>query len=69
MDVSGVVMTIVSVTIGVILIGTLMIPQVTNVMSDLQDSHPDWADLLGVVVICSIIGLIAVALYAFKSKN
>ena len=62
-------MTIVSVTIGVILIGSLMIPQVTNVMSDLSETHPDWADLLGVVVICSIIGLIAVALYAFKSKN
>ena len=69
MDVSGVVMTIVSVTIGVILIGSLMIPQVTSVMSSLQADHPDWADLLGVVVICSIIGLIAVALYAFKSKN
>ena len=62
-------MTIVSVTIGVILIGSLMIPQVTNVMSDLSESHSDWADLLGVVVICSIIGLIAVSLYAFKSKN
>lgn len=69
MDVSGVVMTIVSVTIGVILIGSLMIPQVTTVMSTLSSTHKDWADLLGVVVICSIIGLIAVALYAFKSKN
>lgn len=69
MDVSSVVMTVVAVTIGVILIGNLMIPQVTNIMADLQETHSDWADLLGVVVICSIVGLVAVALYAFKSKS
>lgn len=69
MDVSSVVMTVVAVTIGVILIGNLMIPQVTSIMSDLSETHQDWADLLGVVVICSIVGLVAVALYAFKSKS
>lgn len=69
MDVSSVVMTVVAVTIGVILIGNLMIPQVTGIMADLQETHSDWADLLGVVVICSIVGLVAVALYAFKSKS
>lgn len=69
MDVSSVVMTVISVTLGVILIGNLMIPQVTDVMKDIETDHSDWADLLGVVVICSIVGLVAVALYAFKSKN
>lgn len=69
MDVSSVVMTVISVTLGVILIGNLMIPQVTDVMGDIEEDHGDWADLLGVVVICSIVGLVAVALYAFKSKN
>lgn len=69
MDVSNVVMTVVAVTIGVMLIGSLMIPQVTQVMADLQTDHPDWASLLGVVVVCSIIGLVAVSLYAFKNKN
>ncbi len=69
MDVSSVVMTVISVTLGVILIGNLMIPQVTDVMDDIKEDHDDWADLLGVVVICSIVGLVAVALYAFKSKN
>lgn len=66
MDVSSVVMSVVAVTIGVMLIGSLMIPQVTQVMDDLQETHSDWASLLGVVVVCSIIGLVAVALYTFK---
>lgn len=66
MDVSSVVMSVVAVTVGVMLIGSMMIPQVTKVMSDLEASHPDWASLLGVVVVCSIIGLVAVALYTFK---
>lgn len=66
MDVSSVVVSVVAVTVGVMLIGSLMIPQVTSVMADLQESHSDWASLLGVVVVCSIVGLIAVALYTFK---
>lgn len=78
MDVSSVVMTIVSITIGVLLIGSLMLPQITSLMSKLSGEesaenplggHDDWASMLGVLVICTIIGLIAVALYAFKSKN
>lgn len=67
MDVSNVVMTIVSVTVGVLLIGSLLIPQAEQVIADLQADHPDWAGLLGVVVICSIISLVIVALYAFKN--
>lgn len=69
MDVSGVVMTIVSVTVGVLLIGSLLIPQAEQVIAGLQTDHPDWAGLLGVVVICSIISLVVVALYAFKNSK
>lgn len=69
MDVSSVVMTVVAVTIGVLLIGNLLIPQVSSVMADLEETHSDWAALFGVVVICSIVGLVAVALYAFKGKS
>ena len=54
MDVSGVVMTIVSVTVGVLLIGSLLIPQAEQVIAGLQTDHPDWAGLLGVVVICTL---------------
>lgn len=66
MDVSSVVMAVVSVTVGILLVGSLLIPQASQVMADLQESHSDWASLIGVVVVCSIIGLVAVALYTFK---
>lgn len=69
MDVSTVVMTIVAVTIGVMLIGSLLIPQAETVIDKLKTDHSDWAALFGVVVICSIISLVVVALYAFKSKS
>lgn len=69
MDVSTVVMTIVAVTIGVMLIGSLLIPQAETVINKLKTDHSDWAALFGVVVICSIISLVVVALYAFKSKS
>lgn len=66
MDVSSVVMAVVSVTVGILLVGSLLIPQASQVMADLQDAHSDWASLIGVVVVCSIVGLVAVALYTFK---
>ena len=69
MDVSSVVMSIVAVTIGVVLIGSLLIPNVISTINGLPSGHEDWGNLLSIVVICSIIGLIAVALYAFKSKS
>lgn len=69
MDVSSVVITVVAVTVGVMLIGSLLIPQVDTVVNNIKTAHKDWADLLSVVVVCSIIGLVAVALYAFKSSK
>lgn len=68
MDVSTVVMTVVAVTVGIMLIGSLLIPQAETVINKLQQNHSDWAALFGVVVICSIISLVVVALYAFKNK-
>lgn len=69
MDVSSVVITVVAVTVGVMLIGSLLIPQVDKVVTNISASHKDWADLLSVVVVCAIIGLVAVALYAFKGSR
>ena len=69
MDVSSVVMSIVAVTIGVVLIGSLLIPNVISTINNMPSGHDDWGNLLSIVVICSIVGLIAVALYAFKSKS
>lgn len=69
MDVSSVVITVVAVTVGVMLIGSLLIPQVDKVVTNISATHKDWADLLSVVVVCAIIGLVAVALYAFKGSR
>lgn len=72
MDVRTVVMTVVSITVGVILVGTLLVPQAQEVIADLQESGGDgstWASLLGVVVMVSIIGLVLVAVYGFSERS
>lgn len=63
-------MTIVSVTIGVILVGSLLIPTASEVIDDLTAAGQDsWASLVGVVVVMTLISLVVVALYAWTSKN
>jgi len=70
MDVRNVVMTIVAITIGVILVGTLLVPEAQNVISDLTTKgEGTWARLLGVVVMVSIIGLVLVSVYGFSDKK
>lgn len=68
MDVKTVVTTIVAITIGVMLIGSLLIPIASDVMADLEGTHSNWANLIGVVVVVSIVSLVAVALYSYTSK-
>lgn len=68
MDVRNTVLTIVSVTIGVILVGSLLIPQSSQVVSDLEEDHPEWASLVSLVVTITIIGLVVAALYMYTSK-
>ena len=63
-------MTIVSVTIGVILVGSLLVPTASEVIDDLTAAGQDsWASLVGVVVVMTLISLVVVALYAWTSKN
>lgn len=70
MDVKTVVGTIVAVTIGVILVGSLLVPQATEVIDSLKtDGYGSWANLVSVVVVVTIISLIMVALYSYTSKN
>lgn len=68
MDVKDVVTTIVAVTVGVLLIGTLLVPQAQSVIDTLNkvESQKGWASLVGVVVIVSIISLVVIALHAYK---
>lgn len=70
MDVRSTVITIVSVTIGVILVGSLLVPQASSVISDLQEQdHGDWASLISLVVTITIIGIVVAALYMYTSSR
>ena len=61
--------TIVAVTIGVILIGSLLIPMASGVIDDLQETHPEWASLVGLTVTITIIGIVIVGLYAYSNSK
>lgn len=70
MDVRSTVITIVSVTIGVILVGSLLVPQAAAVIQKLQDeSHGEWASLISLVVTITIIGIVVAALYMYTSSR
>lgn len=70
MDVRQVVMTIIAITVGVLLVGTLLIPQAQSVIEDLTNSgQGTWASLIGVVVMISIIGLVLVSVYGFSDRK
>lgn len=70
MDVRSTVITIVSVTIGVILVGSLLVPQAASVIKDLQDQeHGEWASLVSLVVTITIIGIVVAALYMYTSTR
>lgn len=70
MDVRSTVITIVSVTIGVILVGSLLVPQAASVIEKLQnEDHGDWASLVSLVVTITIIGIVVAALYMYTSSR
>lgn len=71
LTVSNVVLTIIAIAIGLTLIGSLLSPIAVSVMSDLTDLGGDgitWANLVGVTVIISILGLIIVAVNSYTKK-
>ena len=70
MDVRQVVMTIIAITVGVLLTGTLLVPQAQSVIEDLTEhGQGTWASLIGVVVMISIIGLVLVSVYGFSDRK
>lgn len=72
LSVNTVVLTVVAVAVGLIMIGSLLAPIATDVMSDMIDLGGDganWADLVGVTVVMSILALIVMAINSYtKSK-
>lgn len=68
LGVNSVVLTVVAVSVGLILIGSLLAPIATDVMADLVDLGADgqrWADLVGVTVVCAILALIVLAVNSY----
>lgn len=70
MDVRTVVITIVSVTVGVMLTCSLLIPIAQEQIDALNTAgQSSWAALVGVVVMVTLISLVVVALYSYTDKR
>ena len=76
LSINGTVLTIVSVAVGLILVGSLLAPIAQDVMDDLTHEtggvadYTDgatWASLVGVLVLFSIIGLLIVAVNGYTN--
>lgn len=70
MDVRSTVLTIVSVTVAVILVGSLLIPQVDNTLANLTaDQNSEYGPLIKLTATITIIGIIVAALYMYTSRR
>lgn len=70
MDVRGTVITIISVTIGVILCGSVLIPLSVDVINGLtEDGLTQWASLISLTVTLTILGIVVAALYMYTSSK
>lgn len=70
MEVRDVVMSIVAITVGILLVGSLLAPQAKGVMDALDKAgNSDWASMVGITVIMVIISLILIAILGFSSKK
>lgn len=72
LSINSVVITVIAVAIGIVMIGSLLAPIAHNVMGDLTDNYGSdgatWANLVGVVVLFSILGLIIIAVNQYTKR-
>ena len=71
LSINGVVLTTIAVSIGLVMIGSLLAPIAISVMSDMEDLGGDgvtWASLVGVTVIMAILGLVIVAVNNYTKR-
>lgn len=77
LSINQVAITIVAVAIGLVLIGSLLAPVASDVMSALTaevggvpvyEEGGAWASLIGVVVVIAIIGLVVVTINSYTKK-
>lgn len=70
MEIRNVVMSIVSITVGIILVGSLLAPQAQIVMGQLNTAgEGGWASMVGVTVLMVIVSLILIAILGFSTKK
>lgn len=71
MDVRGTVITILSVTVGVVLCGSVLIPICTDVVTDLNanENTKQWGTLISLTVTLTILGIVVAALYMYTSSK
>lgn len=70
MEIRNVVMSIVSITVGILLVGSLLAPQASETMQDLTDlGEGSWASLVGITVVMVIISLVLIAVLGFSAKK
>ena len=72
LSINNTVMAVIAVAIGLVLIGSLLAPIASDVMLQLVDVNSEegktWADLVGITVIMSILGLVLVAVNSFAKR-
>ena len=69
MELKSVMVSIISVTIGILLITYMLVPIVADCLPILNEINTTWGTLVSVVVLASIIGLVWVAINGYMSKG
>ena len=71
LSINSTVITIVAIAVGLVVIGSVLAPIASDVMTDLTDNYgtqgASWASLVGVTVLLSILGLVIVAVNGYTS--
>ena len=70
MDVRSTVLTIVSVTVGILLVSSLLLPELSVALEGLTpEEESEYGPLLKLTAIITIIGIIVAALYMYTSSK
>lgn len=71
LSINSTVITIVAIAVGLVVIGSVLAPIASDVMTDLTDNYgtqgASWASLVGVTVLLSILGLVIVAVNGYTN--
>lgn len=72
MDIISTVLTVVSLSIGTVMVAELLIPIAQNeidILDAMEGVNPAWGSLLGVVVTLSIVSLVLIAVTGFTGRR